>query len=104
MPTLILAEAAQLDLLGIFDRYGFPMLLVAALAVMIVKVAKWLAPRCDKVVDAHVKFTTEVGEQTARTTAILEHHSGILDEHGRLLADVHSGKSDTCHFQREAIG
>lgn len=63
----------DLSFLGPVVDWGFP-------AVLILLVLKWLAPRLDRLVDAHLGLVDSLKVSTSAQTAIMERQASIQDQ------------------------
>lgn len=84
------------ELLSLVDKLGVPVAALIALGLGIRASLIWLAPRVDKVVDAHVGFVKTVETQVDRQTTIMEAQivttqsiAESQEQHGRLIEDLH---------------
>jgi hypothetical protein len=50
------------DWLTIFDRYGFPGLIIGLMAFAIYMLGRWLAPRAERLIDTHLALLTILQE------------------------------------------
>lgn len=63
----------DLSFLGPIADWGFP-------AVMLVLIARWFAPRLDKLVDAHLSLVDGLKTSTSAQTDIMERQAGIQEQ------------------------
>lgn len=58
-------------LVFLLDRYGIPVLVVAVLCWTILRTAKWLAPRIDRLVDRHDRLVNALESELVRQGEVL---------------------------------
>lgn len=75
--------------LGAIDRFGVAVCVLIATGLTIWRLGKWMGPRVDKVVDAHVGFVAKVGDQVERQTDCLLALSRVQEMHGDKLNQIH---------------
>jgi hypothetical protein len=78
------------ELIPFIREFGVPVMALVLLA-------RWFAPRADKIIDGHLTFLKNMGEQVQRQTDIQESQSHTMTlvadtqkQHGDLLKDIHT--------------
>jgi hypothetical protein len=51
---------------GVLNRWGLPILLLLVVGWAVWKLARWIAPRIDRIVDSHVKFVDSLDQRVGK--------------------------------------
>jgi len=70
-------------ILTTLDRYGWPCVILLAIALAGQRFAKWAAPKLDAMIDGHTKFVQTITEESPKQTAAIKE----IQEASKVVAD-----------------
>lgn len=80
---------------AVLNRVGWPVLIIFAFGFLAVRVGKWLAPRIDKLVDAHLGFVESLkGELKSIDGKVSQTNEKLDDLAARLAAPQRPGRRE----------
>lgn len=95
-----------------FERYGLPLMMLVGIAWALRQLARWVAPRAEKVVDSHLAFvdytrgvldgiTKEIGLQTTALTLVRERQTAVRESIEKHHAVLHNMTADLARAVKE---
>ncbi len=76
------------DAVQMIREFGVPISMLIAIFAGIWQVLRWLAPRCDRVIDSHTEFVGSLEKEVRQHTELLGEIRDAVREHGQRIEQL----------------
>ena len=78
-----------MDFLDIASKFGVPVAVMVAMGAFFWTIVRWLKPRADKVIDAHLEFVASIKKNSDENSALL---NTLLEKSVCNYKEIHDGR------------